>query len=79
MAIVHRGNVWADGAAWKDFCGAAGSAAAAAQRETKRQQRMQSTNARQLERHTRMAQAQFVREQRLHHGIPLCIRTVVSI
>jgi len=46
------------------FLRAAGRAAAAAQREAKRQQRVQLTQARQLERHARMAQTQYAREQR---------------
>lgn len=46
------------------FLRAAGRAAAAAQRESKRQQRMQATQLRQLERHERMAAAQQMREIR---------------
>lgn len=46
------------------FLRAAGRAAAAAQREGKRQQRMQMTQLRQLERHERMAAAQKRRELR---------------
>lgn len=46
------------------FLRAAGRAAAAAQREGKRQQRMQATQLRQLERHERMAAAQQMRELR---------------
>lgn len=46
------------------FLRAAGRAAAAAQRESKRRERMQATQLRQLERHQRMAAAQQMRELR---------------
>lgn len=48
------------------FLRAAGRAAAAAERETKRQQRMQATQQRQLERQERMAAAQLLREIRAY-------------
>ncbi|KQR18030.1 restriction endonuclease [Xanthomonas sp. Leaf148] len=46
------------------FIRAAGRAAASAERERKRQERMRQTHFRQLERHARMAAAQQVRDQR---------------